>query len=205
MKFLKSPIAVTVLAIVATVLIFKSAVLPLIQRSGWGMRKPSPAVLRMVESARSAAQLVAQRPTLESATKSLLKPGKPLPPLDLTAISVSSVRWMDSPRRDPFKIRAQGTNSQSYPSAMQLLTLKGIWHQTGSSLAVINDHVLGKGDGILAFRIETIETDRVWVQGPNGREAVEFKVSVEPLPETPTVEGASGEPKVRVAGPQVAK
>ena len=88
---------------------------------------------------------------------------------------------------------------------MQQLTLRGIWHQTGSSLAVINDHVLGKGDGILAFKIESIETDRVWVQGPNGREALEFKVLVEPLPETPTAEGASGEPTARVAGPQVAK
>jgi hypothetical protein len=65
---------------------------------------------------------------------------------------------------------------------MELLTLSAIWRQTGSTLAVINKRVFNQGDTILRFTIQSIEVDRVWVDGPNGREAVDFKLEV---PEEP--------------------
>ena len=41
---------------------------------------------------------------------------------------------------------------------MESLKLSAVWRQTGSTLAVINDHVVSNGDAILQFRIETFNT-----------------------------------------------
>ena len=57
---------------------------------------------------------------------------------------------------------------------MDLLKLSGISHQSGSSLAVVNGRVVSEGDRILDFKIETIGVERVWVNGPNGREQIIF-------------------------------
>ncbi len=60
------------------------------------------------------------------------------------------------------------------PFAKDALKLQGVWRQTASTLAVINNKVLAEGDTIQQFRVETIQQDVVWVVGPNGREKLEF-------------------------------
>ena len=43
---------------------------------------------------------------------------------------------------------------------------------------MINKRVFSEGDTILRFTLKNIDADRVWVEGPNGREAVEFKLTL---------------------------
>ena len=52
--------------------------------------------------------------------------------------------------------------------------LKAIWHQTGSRLAVINNGIYTEGDLIEGYKLETIESDGVWLRGPTGREGLGF-------------------------------
>jgi hypothetical protein len=96
-----------------------------------------------------------------------------------------------SPRRDPFQAYDSiNVTNRLYPAAWEVLNLTAIWRQTGSSLAVINHRIVGEGDTIIAatnrvpplgrdrvltFTIQSIEGDRVSVQGPSGREEVEFR------------------------------
>jgi hypothetical protein len=91
-----------------------------------------------------------------------------------------AVAWNSSPLRDPFKKRGVFSDK----SAREQLALTGILRQTGSELAVINNRILAIGDSILDFKIESVEADHVWVSGPNGKEMLEFKVSV-PQPKAP--------------------
>jgi hypothetical protein len=52
--------------------------------------------------------------------------------------------------------------------------LKSIWRQTGSQLAAINSGVYTVGDVIEGYRIERIESNQVWFNGPTGRESLSF-------------------------------
>jgi hypothetical protein len=81
--------------------------------------------------------------------------------------------WTETPRRDPFLFF-----SARKPGAASPVTkwkLKAIWRQTGSRLAAINKGVYAEGDQIEGYRIEAIESDRVWFQGPDGRESLGFE------------------------------
>jgi hypothetical protein len=127
-------------------------------------------------------------------------PAKPVPPaagtnalsqvstssLDIVVLEVNSARWAEAPRNDPFKVRfyvgPQSTNSRP---AREFMTLNAIWQQGNDSpLAVINNHVFNEGDVILVkdgkvmleYTVSDIESDRVWVDGPNGREPLRFKL-----------------------------
>jgi len=113
-------------------------------------------------------------------------PQAPKSTLEIAVLESNSVRWAEAPRNDPFKVRfyvgAQGTNSRP---AREVLTLNAVWEQAKDSrLAVINNHVFSEGDVIvlkdrdviLQYRVSDIEPDRVWVDGPNGREPVRFKL-----------------------------
>ena len=187
MKLFRNPIAVGVLVALAVAVIVYQF---------WPMFRP--------RFARSSPPAPSPAP---AATPSA--PAKPVPPptgltatsqvstsaLELAVLEINSVRWAEAPRNDPFKVRfyvgAQSTNSRP---AMELLTLNAVWQQTNDSpLAVINNHVFSEGDvivlkegnSILEYRLSTIEPDRVWVDGPNGREPVRFKL--------PTPLGDAGE------------
>jgi hypothetical protein len=63
--------------------------------------------------------------------------------------------------------------------------LKSIWRQTGSQLAAINKGVYSEGDVIEGYRIEQIDGDQVWFQGPTGRESLGF-TNPQPPPAAPT-------------------
>jgi hypothetical protein len=185
-KLLRNPVAVGVLALLAVVVMAYQF---------WPMLRPRFA--RTAPAAPSATPAVA--PTAPAAPAKPAKPpaDSPAPPqrpvasVEIDVLETNSLRWAEAPRNDPFKVRfyvsnAQGTTNRA---AMEVLTLNAIWQQTdGAPLAVINNRLLGEGDVILEFKISTIEPDRVWVDGPNGREPVRFKL--------PTPLGEAGEIKL---------
>jgi hypothetical protein len=102
--------------------------------------------------------------------------------IDLPTVAALAGRWIESPRRDPFRVERQRENKPSGPPASQLLALRAIWRQTGSQLAVINEQILREGDQLQGFAIETIEAEGVWVRGTNGRERITFPTTIAMLP-----------------------
>ncbi len=170
MKSLRNPIVVAALALVASVLLFETTLRPIVQRQSWSFLRHARPIDRSVLPVPAGPDI--SRVTTNTNTNSFAFRLEP----DVAALRVSSERWVNAPRRDPFDMelkRVEATGTQF--KAMQLLKLTGIWRQTGGSLVVINEHVLGLGETVLAYRIDSIESDRVWVQGPNGREALEFQ------------------------------
>ncbi len=83
-------------------------------------------------------------------------------------------QWLQAPQRDPFLWATAGEHGASPSSPVSQWRLKSIWNQTGSRLAVINNRVHAEGDLIGAYRLEAVESDGVWLRGPNGREALGF-------------------------------
>ena len=86
------------------------------------------------------------------------------------------VEWRDAPRRDPFELypKVKAMPPRVEVVADDLLALTAVWRQSGGSLVVVNDRVLGVRDHIGAYRVESIGADYIWVSGPNGRERVRF-------------------------------
>ena len=174
MKLLRNPIAVTVLVLLAVAVIAYQF---------WPKSRPrgSPTAPSPPSPAPAAAASAPAKPAKPPA-------GLPAPPqapaasVEIAVLETNSLRWAEAPRNDPFKVRfyvsgAQGTNRP----AMEVLTLNAIWQQADDApLAVINNRLLGQGDVILEFKIRAIEPDRVWVDGPNGREPVRFKLLTPP-------------------------
>jgi len=101
-------------------------------------------------------------------------------------IELARVGWSfdGAPRRDPFQVigPAPGNLARLYPSATELLTLNGVWWQSGNILAEVNNRIVqigntlraSKGDMTAEFKILNIGLERLWVQGPNGEEQVIF-------------------------------
>ena len=188
MKIFQNPYVVGGLAIVAVALIFRNAIGPL-----WSRIAPRGGAIQIVAQPQvpsSVSTAPANAPVAESPAPKAprLEPEKNI---DLTQ---AGWKWHSSPHRDPFQITpATITNlARLYPPASDLLSLTAVWRQTGSSLALINGRILAQGDAILAkfqgkaagetnatykYKIESIEGDTVWVEGPAGREQVEFRSS----------------------------
>ena len=178
MKLLRNPIAVTVLVVLAVAVIayqFWPMLRPRFSRSS----PPPPTAPATAPSAPAKAE----KPP--AVTPALTQ--SPTNTLDIAVLESNSVRWVEAPRNDPFLVRfyvrGQGTNSRP---AMEVLTLNAVWQQSNDSpLAVINNHVFNEGDVIvlkdrdvvLQYKVSSIEADRVWVDGPNGREPVRFKLA----------------------------
>jgi len=157
---------VIVLVLLAVALIASQVAWPMIQRSHWMRHEPAGAN-PAVPVATPAPQAVAGN--------SNLAPAMPETGIDVSAARASAARLTASPQRDPFQSEVLSTNqAKPYPPASEVLSFTSFWRQTGSTLAVINNQVVAAGDSILAFKVESIDHDRVWVTGPNGREAVEF-------------------------------
>jgi hypothetical protein len=104
-----------------------------------------------------------------------------------SGIELSRVGWSfnGAPRHDPFQVIGPNPSNfaRIYPSASELLTLNAVWWQSGSILAAINtNHVVKEGSTMRAakggmavdFKIVNIGVERIWVDGPNGREEVLF-------------------------------
>ena len=79
--------------------------------------------------------------------------------------------------RDPFQLIGAPSRTKrdpSIPSPVLSWKLKAIWRQTGGSLAAINNGVFAEGQDIQGYKLERIEGDRVWFQGPDGMESLDF-------------------------------
>jgi hypothetical protein len=80
--------------------------------------------------------------------------------------------------RDPFgeveRVLEPTEDEKTDPPASELLTVSGLWLQTGAKLAVVNGAVLGEGDKILHYTVELISFDGIEVEGRRGRESVFF-------------------------------
>jgi len=188
MKIFQNPYVVGGLAILAVALIFRNAIAPLWRR----MAPRGGAVQIVIQHAVQPA--VSNVPTNVPVAETPVPKAPRLEPernIDLTQVGW---KWHSSPHRDPFQITpATITNlARLYPPASDLLSLTAVWRQTGSSLALINGRILGQGDSIMAkyqgkaggetnatykYKVETIDGDGVWVDGPAGREQVEFRSS----------------------------
>jgi hypothetical protein len=112
-------------------------------------------------------------------------PPPKLPPSDQTTIDCNYVQahfteWMEAPARDPFLFLVPGTPEKGVISPITKWKLKGIWRQTGSSLANINTGNTGstgtysEGDVVEGYKIEHIDADGVLFKGPAGRERLGF-------------------------------
>ena len=200
MKLLHNPVVVGVLAVAAVFLMYWNVVRPIV---GGGSRyAKAPAVQQpQAPPIQTAKTLIPQAPAASASLGSQEKVVGPGPSaraeldtnatsraqapalrttvqercLDMGEVQAHAPSWTDAPRRDPFRGRYE-----PHAEAKKVLTLKAIWRQTGVDLAVINGHVVQPGDSVLEFSIETIDSDSVWVVGPNGREELTFGLA--PVP-----------------------
>lgn len=189
MKVLRNPVAVGLLALVAIGLVANSAIKPLLRSKVRKTFKPATVVQTVSAPARPVAPPPARDASPTSKSAVLLEKAAETPGgIDLDLVRSRAAHWLAHPRHDPFEIRhiPDTSTNRSYPPAMELLTLTAIWRQTDSSLAVLNNRSYMAGDSVLRFTIKSIENDRVWVQGPNGRESVEFKGDLRIVPPAQT-------------------
>jgi hypothetical protein len=132
-------------------------------------------------SARETSSAPAARPAVELAP--------PVYSVDAQQVEISLAKWMSAPKRDPFQVTV-GENAP--PRAEEVLELTAVWRQSGSHLAVVNGKIVGEGEAIEGFTIETIDENHLWLQGPRGAESLRFRSAI-----------LTGEPvneKVRTAG-----
>lgn len=103
-------------------------------------------------------------------------------------VKASLPKWLEL-TRDPFQTRYLDLRKQMVipVPAAQLLKLSGIWVQTGSRLAVINQRLVHEGDVLEGFKIERIEDNGVTFSGTGGREVLTIRP---PKPSTNTNAGA---------------
>lgn len=102
--------------------------------------------------------------------------------IDLSYVQSRLPQWLESPPRDPFRLSPAANPATAPVSPLSHWKLKAIWRQTGSQLAAINKRIYAVGDVIEGYRIEQIEIDRVWFQGPTGRESLGFAKPQPPSP-----------------------
>jgi hypothetical protein len=187
MSFLRNPIVVICLALVALLLLGRS-LSPIWRRGRPAAPTPAPASAPAQAAAPAPAPIASNTPA-QSAAKPEAEAVSPERSIDL-----SRVGWSlnGAPRRDPFQIIHPGALdlARLYPPVSELMVLSAIWRQTDSSLAIINQRIVGEGDtvlakvesrtsggapGVLEFTVESIRANSVWLQGPAGREELEFK------------------------------
>jgi hypothetical protein len=185
MKLMRSPIAVGVLVAIALYLVGSSlwssrSVQNMVNRT-FSKQTAKPAAKAAPAAKPSTARSTAARgstttpePILTVVTESV-----DMVPVDVALVRASAEGWTAAPRRDPFWRRPTAADGKG-KSAKDLLMLTGIWRQTDSTLAIINNRVVSEGEVIEGFSIDTIEMGRVWVEGPDGRESIEFKVPSAP-------------------------
>lgn len=165
MKFLRNPIFVATLAILAFGAAAWNVIRPALARRQ-AIRASAPPATPAPSQAVPAAAAIGSAAASHSA---------PTLPIDLAQVSGRLLEWLQAPRRDPFEAYAPAALPPQGPRAADLLSIKAIWRQTGVQLAVVNNQVVGEGDHILHYRLERIEGDVLWVRGTNGAERVEYR------------------------------
>jgi|KBSSwiStaDraftv2_1062776.scaffolds.fasta_scaffold756747_2 hypothetical protein len=171
MKFLRNPITVGILALVAVGMLVHSLYPHLRGRP----RRATPARSTPAPTPAAAMALTPlEKPTASAPLQTDKAPtAATAMTMDLDLIRAGADRWLQA-RRDPFQLRTVAARPM-YPPAREVLFLSAVWRQTDSSLAVLNNRIYAAGDRVLRYTLSSIEADQVWVQGPNGREAVGFR------------------------------
>lgn len=180
-------VVVGILVVVAVGVVFYNVVLPLVRRPSVTPRAPITAPIvapvrgpTAIQGAVESASAAPLTPPIGGSTSSssiglATNQLAPASERDLAIAQQNPQRWMESPRRDPFRMRTEGTNRPiSFRTAMELLTLNAIFRRSGNTLAVINNRVLSEGGRIMDYQIKSIGIERVLVDGPNGREEIVF-------------------------------
>ena len=171
MKLLRNPIVMVLLVVVALALVFRNVLWSILAGPhGAGMRSKAAQTGTAVTT--KPVEKIVKALAAKPAATGKFSTGAGI---DLAAAQGGAAPWIVSPLRDPFLGRVRPRNAAgAYPLAIELLTLQGIWMQPDVKLAVVNSTMVSQGEKILEFRIEEIESDHLWVQGPNGRERVDF-------------------------------
>jgi len=167
MKLLQNRLLVAVIAAVAVTMVGLNVLAPM-RRTGRPARTPAAAPA-VAKSAAPATNVPPQQPP----EKALLQADTPLE----SDYALSRLReWIESPRCDPFEVYPKGvkTQTRNEVAAADVLRLEAVWRQTDRRLAVINKCVVAEGDTIGDYRLVKIEADMAWVEGPLGRERIEF-------------------------------
>src|SRR5436309_7525725 len=164
---------------VVALLMLLNSFKPMWQR---GRSRPSTASAKaeMPVAAPAPVQLASNAPAAHAATPQG-EAAQSAPGIELARVGWS---FDGAPRRDPFQVigPAPGNLARLYPSATELLTLNGVWWQSGNILAEVNNRIVqigntlkaSKGDMTAEFKILNIGLERLWVRGPNGEEHVIF-------------------------------
>ena len=184
MKLLGNPWIVGGLCVIAVGLVVYQVLAP---RSPGGKATASnrPALVSAALAAKSALGVLAAKVSDPGQAAARTAPGTnatpPATPIDRTYVQSHLAQWVASPPRDPFRLLSPSSKPAPVAkpatvpvSPVSRWKLKSIWQQTGSRLAAINKGVYAEGDVIEGYRIEQIESDRVWFEGPTGRESLIF-------------------------------
>jgi hypothetical protein len=183
MKILRSPWVTGVLVLVAVGVVFYQVVRPQLNRLlGSGSAPPAqPAPTAPAQQSAAPPQTGDARPaTAVTQSRTLVEedPAR-VAPINLAAIEQRFERWVEAPQRDPFLLVRPASVADLAPSAdapppTNNFRLKGIWQQTGSKIAAINNGVYREGDVIEGFRVERIEGSQVWLSISNRLQRLEM-------------------------------
>jgi len=167
MRFLRNPFVSGVLAAAAVVLIFFRLVLPHLHVGPTGAPLTITQILAPIRG-----PVAPTNRTEVSLDSSNIRPERGI---DRNYLEGRFAKWVASPQRDPFlllggDVPGKVKEEVEFPSPITKWKLSGIWSQTGSSLAVINNTVHQVGDEIEGYKIIRIEGEEVWFQGPKRKE-----------------------------------
>lgn len=152
----------------------------------WPQLRSSPVAVAATRSQQvtNLAPAVSNPGVLPVATNALPGPDN-LPGLDRRAILERWPEWVEGGYRDPFQVRfpvSTGMVAQAELTPARHLKLSATWVQTGSRLAVIDQHIYGVGDKVAGYTVLQIEHGRVDLQGPERNETITFATYVPPPP-----------------------
>lgn len=100
-------------------------------------------------------------------------------------LETENVDWVKKPLRDPFRLQTSSPpkpvrqrppellEQYSTPSPLPF-TLKAVAVEDQRRIAVIDRTVVAEGEKIKGYRVVSIQQNGVWLQGPRGRERLEF-------------------------------
>jgi hypothetical protein len=187
MKLLGNPWIVSGLCVIAAGLAAYQILAP--QRSRGTAAAPNSSALVPASSPASPAPGALPQKASEPGRVAARTPPATL--IDLTYVQSHLAQWLESPLRDPFLLSSAGKPASAAASRVNHWKLNAIWWQTGSRLAAINQGVYAEGDLIDGCRIVQIDSDRVWLQSPTGRESLGFTNPQPPSAAPAETNGAS--------------
>jgi hypothetical protein len=207
MKLLRNPVVVGILALIAVVMVaYQIFGNKLFRGRRLFTAKPATAAASPVARPAPTAPAPSPAPNLaprRAATYTNLEAALlPSQGVDAAVVGQEFKSWVSAPQRDPFlllepMVGEPGLMNEDTNSPVATWDLQGIWNQTDSRLAVINDQVWGVGDVIQpGYKLIRIEQDEVWIQGPSRNERLGFpepkRATLKPpLPRTPPPSGAN--------------